>query len=190
MDKREMKTRQAVFDAMAELLKEKDFESVSVTDLLKQSKVSRSTFYSHFSKKEDVIKELCDELFNHVFSPNLKKEKGHDFSSYSLFDYEHLLTHFLFHIQEDSKLIKAISSSSASMMFDEALKEKLGPLFTACVKSKTIYRSGMDEDLQAHLFTESFIALLHYWIQRDCLTSPVEIAQIFSSFAADSTCNK
>ena len=185
MDKREQKTRQAVFDAVASLLKEKDFESISVTDILKRSNISRSTFYAHFAKKEDVIKDLCDELFHHVLSPDLKKEHGHDFSTSSIFDYLHLLTHFLFHIQEDQELIYGISTSSASPMFHEALKEKLLPLMEACIKSHTLYKEGIDPSFQSKIFTELFIDILDEWIVGGCTQAPTEIADIFHRFATD-----
>ena len=187
MDKREIKTRQAIFSAMADLLADKDFESITVGDILERSKVSRSTFYSHFNKKEDVIKDLCDELFHHVLSPDLKKESGHDFSGYSIFEYKHLLTHFLFHVQEDRVLIKGISSGSAGAMFRQVLRGKLEPLMEACVKSKTIYKEGIDEKLQTKLFTETFIVVLDDWIAKDCQASPIEVADIFHRFSGDAS---
>ena len=182
MDKREVKTRQAVFEAMADLLKDHDFESITVGDILNRSGISRSTFYAHFNKKEDVIRELCDELFHHVLSPDLKKERGHDFSSYSVFEYKHLLTHLLFHIQEDRALIKGINQGSAGVMFKQVLREKLKPLINACVRSKTLYREGIDPTLQQKLFTESFIVILDDWIEKDCEESPYIIADIFHRF--------
>ena len=187
MDKREIKTRQAVFNAMADLLKDKDFESITVGDILERSGVSRSTFYSHFNKKEDVIKELCDELFHHVLSPDLKKESGHDFSGYSVFEYKHLLTHLLFHVQEDRALIKGISGGSAGLMFHQALREKLEPLMEACVKSRTIYKDNIDEKLQTKLFMEAFLVILDDWISKDCEASPMEVADVFHRFNGDTS---
>ena len=185
MDKREQKSRGAIFLAMASLLKEKDFESISVTDLLERSGVSRSTFYAHFRKKEDVIKELCDELFHHVLSPDLKKESGHDFSHHSVFEYRHILTHFLFHIQEDADLIHGIASSSASSMFHQALKEKLSPIMDACVKSRTLYKEGIDPSIQTRVFMDIFISILDHWIEDGCASSPDEVAEVFVRFASD-----
>ena len=187
MDKRELKTRQAVFDAISELLMEMDFESITVSDILKRSKISRSTFYAHFCKKEDVIHELCDELFHHVLSPDLKKENGHDFSSYSMFEYKHLLTHLLFHIQEEKRFVKGINSGSAKAMFYDVLREKLNPLMDACVRSKTFYRQGIDETLQRKLFVETFLVIMDDWIEHDCEQSPLYTADIYYRFITEST---
>ena len=178
-----MKTRQAVFDAMAELLKTEEFENITVGEILNLSKVSRSTFYAHFAKKEDVIRELCDELFHHVLSPDLKKETGHDFSSYSIFDFKHLLTHLLFHIQEDRELIKGINKGSAGTMLHHVLRERLSPLMLAGVNSRAFYRDGIRSDLQQKLFTESFLVILDDWIMHDCEESPYLIAEVFYRFS-------
>ena len=34
----------------------------------------------HFGTKDDLLKELCSDIFDHVFSHDLIKEATHDFS--------------------------------------------------------------------------------------------------------------
>ena len=34
-----------------------------------QADVGRSTFYSHFETKDDLARQICFELFDHIFSP-------------------------------------------------------------------------------------------------------------------------
>ena len=80
MDRRQKKTRQAVYDAFTRLLEKKSYSSITVQEIIDEADIGRSTFYAHFETKDELLRALCTEIFEHVFSEDLKKEKTHDFS--------------------------------------------------------------------------------------------------------------
>ena len=184
MDKRELKTRKALYDAFEVCLKEKDYNAISVSDLLIKGSISRSTFYSHFKSKDDVLKALCNEIFEHVFAPTHTKESDHDFSSSSSFDYSRMITHVFYHFYDDRELISAILLSSGASIFLETLKEKSLPLFTACIKSHIFYKEDIPEDMQTHQLSESFVSLIRYWVEEGCKLSPEELMNYFNKLYA------
>ncbi len=96
MDKRIIKTRQAIYDGFAKALNNVSYDEMKIEDILKASNISRSTFYAHFKSKEEVLSSINENIFDHVFSHSLKEEATHDFSKSSIFDYNHLLTHILY----------------------------------------------------------------------------------------------
>ena len=112
MDKRIVKTNHQLYEALGKLLNEKPYSKITIEDLLKESKVSRSTFYAHFKTKDEVLISITTMIINHVFSHSLKEETTHDFSKASIFDYTHLVTHTLYHLHDEKKLIEAILASS------------------------------------------------------------------------------
>src|SRR6478752_799045 len=63
LDARVRKTRDALGDALVELMQEKPFDSITVQDVLDRAHVGRSTFYSHFSDKDDLQMSDADEFF-------------------------------------------------------------------------------------------------------------------------------
>src|SRR5881392_1785654 len=76
-DPRVRRTRDALGDALIALVQEKPFESITVQDLLDRAGVGRSTFYAHFSDKDDFFRHMSElpvegrvapvrELFAHV----------------------------------------------------------------------------------------------------------------------------
>lgn len=60
------KSKRAIKDALLELLYEKDFKQITVSELLTRANVSRGTFYAHFDNLEDVRRQLIDDLYAHA----------------------------------------------------------------------------------------------------------------------------
>ncbi len=61
-DRRVRRTRDKLGDALVELLVQKPFDEITVQDVLDRAGVSRSTFYSHFSDKNDLFFSDSDEF--------------------------------------------------------------------------------------------------------------------------------
>ncbi|MDO4174105.1 MAG: TetR/AcrR family transcriptional regulator [Eubacteriales bacterium] len=49
-----------IVDALLILMEEKDFQSITIDELVKKAGVNRSTYYRHFSGKEDIIFYFLD----------------------------------------------------------------------------------------------------------------------------------
>lgn len=57
-DKMNQITKESICRAMLLLLKEKDFQSISITELTQKAGVSRNGFYRNYNAKEDILSEL------------------------------------------------------------------------------------------------------------------------------------
>ena len=124
MDRRQKKTRRAVYDAFAALLERKNYSSITVQEIIDEANIGRSTFYSHFETKDELLRALCSEIFDHVFAGNLTKERTHDFSSGKK-DIRGEVTHILYHLQDSGRYIKRILSCESGEMFMSYFKEYL-----------------------------------------------------------------
>ena len=81
MDRRQRKSRDAIFKAFIELLSEKEYNQITVGQIIEIANVGRATFYSHFETKDFLLKDLCKELFEHIF--NVENNKDND--KYNIF---------------------------------------------------------------------------------------------------------
>src|SRR5438552_11345004 len=54
-DRRIQRTRLMLRSAMVSLIRERGFEALTVQDIIDRADVGRSTFYSHFKSKEDLL---------------------------------------------------------------------------------------------------------------------------------------
>jgi hypothetical protein len=67
MDRRQKKTREAIFHAFSALLSKKRYHQITVGEIIETADIGRATFYAHFETKDFLLKALCEELFCHVF---------------------------------------------------------------------------------------------------------------------------
>lgn len=65
-DRRVVRTRAAVVDALTELARDREVREISVKELAHHAQVGRSTFYEHFESMEDLLCWLVDELVEEV----------------------------------------------------------------------------------------------------------------------------
>ena len=62
LDLRQRKTRKLLVEALARLLEERPFQELSVTDICRQAMVHRTTFYAHFTDKQELLHYLLESL--------------------------------------------------------------------------------------------------------------------------------
>jgi AcrR family transcriptional regulator len=58
-DRRSQRTYHLVTTALLALLAEKRYEAITVQDILERANIGRSTFYSHYYDKEDVLQSIA-----------------------------------------------------------------------------------------------------------------------------------
>ena len=176
MDRRKKKTRQAVYDAFTTLLEEKTYSNITVQEIIDEADIGRSTFYSHFETKDELLKALCSEIFDHVFAQNLKKEHTHDFSSGNQ-DIKEEITHILYHLQDSSRYIKRILSCESGEIFMSYFKEYLEKVFLGELEKEPM---EVPRDYMLNHMVCDFAETVRWWMKHDEYT-PEDISRFFFS---------
>ncbi len=174
MDRRRKKTRQAVYDALAYLLEKKTYSAITVQEIIDEADIGRSTFYSHFETKDELLKALCTEIFDHVFADNLTKENTHDFSSEEK-NIRGEITHILYHLQDSSRYIKRILSCESGEMFMTYFKEHLEKVFRGELGKMD---TDIPKDYLLNHMVCDFAETVRWWMKHEDY-SPEDISGFF-----------
>jgi len=66
VDRRVRRTRKALREAMQVLMSEKGYDQVTIEELTERADIGRTTFYLHYSAKQDLLLEQFDELLEQL----------------------------------------------------------------------------------------------------------------------------
>ena len=161
MDRRQQKTRAAVFAAFSSLLAEKSYSKVTVQEIIDTANIGRTTFYAHFETKDDLLKALCEVLFDHIISS--AADCTHTHGLYSDKDApESVFCHLLHHLQENEHNILVLLSCESSELFLRYFKDSLNELI-----QNQFHISG------------SFVEMVLWWIKGRMKQTPEELDRYF-----------
>ena len=79
--KKNQATRMCIGDALIELMKHKDFNSIKVSEISKAADVSRVTFYKYYHSKEEIVADYLQQVVDGYIQLN-KGNLRHDFPNY------------------------------------------------------------------------------------------------------------
>ncbi len=174
MDRRQQKTRKAIFAAFQTLLESKRYDRITVQDIIDEADVGRSTFYAHFETKEALLDAFCGEVFFHLFGENACRFTG---------DGEGLsgkLTHILWHIREKKQHLFAILRSDGREVFFAYFKEHLTPLFEAEWGDS----ADLPREYRLRMLTAGFVETLVWWAEGKYRAEPETVAGYFLNLYA------
>ena len=179
MDRRQRKTRKAIFEAFITLLSTKHYNNITVGEIIELADVGRATFYAHFETKDFLLKDLCTELFDHLF----QAETDIDGNPTSLFHCNTKASPFLHlfqHIQEnDNNLAKLLSSKNNELFFDY-FKNGVRRMVTEHLHDFEAKRPPtLPDDFWTNHITSTFIETLKWWLEHRMDLPPARINEYF-----------
>ncbi|MDO4541205.1 MAG: TetR/AcrR family transcriptional regulator [Bacillota bacterium] len=180
MDRRQQKTRDAIFSAFTGLLAQKNYSKITVQEIIDRANVGRTTFYAHFPTKDHLLREMCADLFDHIFSDSPGIESTHDFSLTAATP-DIVITHILYHLRDSKKNIVGLLTGESSELFLGFFRDYLNQLLAGHMLV------AVDEDnsllpydfLVSHV-SGAFVNLVQWWLARGLQEAPEELASYFS----------
>ena len=179
MDRRQKKSREAIFNAFTSLLSLKNYNQISVQEIIDAADVGRTTFYAHFETKDYLLKDLCEELFGHIIDTAMGLPHGHDhYSCCSSTD--SIFLHLLRHLQENDRHILELLSSQNNDLFLRYFKSNLKELIISqYVQIGLLKNSKLPEDYLINHITSSFVETVSWWLSHDMKENPEQITEYF-----------
>lgn len=181
MDRRQQKTRAAIFSAFTSLLAEKSYSKITVQEIIDAANVGRTTFYAHFETKDDLLKELCEELFGHIISSAMDCTHTHGLYSDGNAP-ESVFCHLLQHLQENDHNIIGLLSCESSEIFLRFFKDSLNGLIRSqFVNQDRKANTDIPQDFLINHISGSFVEMVLWWIKGRMKQTPADLDRYFRS---------
>ena len=171
MDRRQRKTRKAIYDAFEQLMAQQHYSAVTVAQIIDRADVGRSTFYAHFETKDDLLAEMCREMFDHIFEgvneycvthPNLVTES-----------LEGKLAHLLYHLRDTHSGVCGKLIREGEPYFTRYFEQQLAVLFAkSCPKAP----ADMPDELACVLRVSAFSHTVTWWFEHGAQPEPEQVA--------------
>ena len=167
-DRRSQRTRHLLSAAFVELLKEKGYSAITVSDIIERANIGRSTFYSHYHDKDDLFVGELDRVIELLSQRIPSQEEIPFFPSLGLFQ----------HVGEEYELYKALIWTPGIDLLIKHLQTSLSHRI-----EQGLQKSGRDFDtplpILASFIAGSFLTLLKWWLENKKAYSPEEMDKIF-----------
>ena len=181
MDRRQRKTREAIFSAFTSLLAKHPYHHITVQDIIDKADIGRATFYAHFETKDYLLKALCDDLFGHITATAMgHSQDGYDYDC-GLAD-DSVFLHLLRHLQENDGNILALLSSQNNEIFMPFFKSNLKKLIQIrFAEQGKLNHSGLPEDYLMNHIATSFVETVDWWLRGGMKETPEALSTYFET---------
>jgi AcrR family transcriptional regulator len=181
-DARVRKTRDALGDALVALMQEKAFETITVQDVLDRAHVSRSTFYTHYSDKDDLLMSDAEEFFEAL---SMALSEHGDIS-----DRVFPVKEFFNHLADVQPFYKALVKSGkfqenmelARGHFARGIERRLSEL----PRGKAI--PANERSAIAFTHAGALLSLLTWWLDRGMREPPEQMDELFHRIVWNGSC--
>jgi AcrR family transcriptional regulator len=176
-DRRIQRTKSLLHEALSSLIREKPYDAIVVQEILDRANVGRSTFYMHFSDKDDLLVSGIHDMLRSVHATKCPSSvKRHErLIRFSLPIFEHIHRH---RITGSAKM-----GARGRAVVHEHLQKVLAELIAADVKkdiqSQRKTAGQIPPDLLVQHVASTFILVLNWWVESRSPLSPNDINNLF-----------
>lgn len=166
-DPRALRTRQALREALVSLIIERGWEAVEIRDVCQRAGVGRSTFYTHFADREELLLAGYDEL-RRMLRRASAAEGRRRVLAFTL--------PLLQHAEENKRMFRALVGRRSSELAKAGLLKLILDL-----TREDLAALG---DATAHYVAGAFFQLLVWWVDSRSQLGPAEIDAFFRKLTA------
>ena len=173
-DRRVTRTRTLLRGALMSLMTEKRYDAITVQDILDRADVGRSTFYSHYRDKEELLLSGMDDILHSLI---LTLEHPDNCDHQKILSTEPLFQH----AQEEFPLHKAIMGGQGINLMIQKIQRHLGQHVEEELK-KWLHNDQEPDvplSLLGHHVASVLLTLLRWWFDNNKPYSPARMDGIF-----------
>ncbi len=151
------RTIKIFIESLCELMMEKPFEKITVSDICEVAMIPRATFYNYYEDKYDLLDTYCEEF---VRRPGLEPPTA-DHKDYSIF----ALSKILQLVDDEHEFLQRIVELNAHGIVFQQMRVSMEKQILWLYSEGSFPASAMPRDLDAQLTSSMIIAICQWWLK-------------------------
>jgi AcrR family transcriptional regulator len=175
MDRRAARTQKALHNALMALILRKGYEAITAQDLIDEADVGRSTFYSHYTGKEDLLRRgfqrLRAELADAQHAAGARTDRPRDKPlEFSLAMFEHADRYKQIYRALVGERGGVIAIAEIRRILSEILKKELSDVEEG---------EAVPKEVRIQFVVGAFLTTLTWWLEQRPRLTPFKVDLIF-----------
>lgn len=169
VDRRILKSQDAIQKAIIELMSEKNFDNITIQDISDRANVSRGTIYLHYTDKFDLLDKLVEthitvlkEMCESASAANM------EFIDSNLIWFEYFESNYLF--------FSTMLASKGAPYFRTRFLELLIDEFKIDVNGNQGKNYGLVEDVILQFLASAYVGIVEWWFTNGMPSPPRAMA--------------
>lgn len=187
-DRRIQKTQNLLHEALGSLIREKPYDEIVVKEILDRANVGRSTFYTHFRDKDELLASGIHDMLQAIHSAELPASgKKHErIIRFGLPVFVHIERHRQAGGTGMGTRGRAIIHEHLQKVLAGLIADDIGDAFRG--RRKTA--GQIPSELLVQYVASIFVLVLNWWVETDSKLSPTEVNEVFRALTIPtlSTC--
>jgi len=156
-DRRVVRTRALLQDALVALMVEKGYEAITVQEIIDRANVGRATFYAHFADKRSLLVSRLEDLRTSL----LQQQRAALAAGTRGFSFSRAM---LEHAADGRPLWKAIAGADSGAFVLRRLHEMLADLVRNDLAAMGMPRPSTQREMLTQHVTGAFMAVMTWWL--------------------------
>lgn len=164
--------KECLFLSLLDLMEQKHFQDISITELAKKAGFSRMTFYRNYRIKEDILLEYIQQNTSKIIN---------SFKTNKEMDEMQFLVLFFSTFRSEKRLIKNLIYSNLTHLLNVSFQNNAEYLISESEETG-LYKDVLVEPYKMHFIAGGLIEVLIKWSQQSMNESDLEMAQRISRY--------
>ena len=165
-----LRSKKLIREAFVQLLQEKDYQKITVTDIVNLADINRATFYAHYPDVRGLLEEMENGIVMEMYS--LLSE-----FDYNVFfdDPDPLMRKLIQYLEQDSSFFQILLSSGGASSFVEKIKKLFEQYMSATENIPESIRNSPKYKIRISYFSGGIVNILIRWLTGDLLCTVDDI---------------
>lgn len=170
-----IRSRKLIRQAFFELLKEKTFEKITVTDIVKRADINRSTFYAHYPDVMGLLDEIQDELLDYCQETLERVDFGEFYENPSI-----VLKDIIKILEENHELYRLLMHSTMATKQLEQIKKVLLEKTLQNSDLRMMFKDSFEFEFQLRFFMGGVVDIYSQWLNNEIDCSLSDLTDVLS----------